>query len=151
MHIARYVPLQYHLFIHLQHQSSNQVHVKIYQERCTELGIQMNSRVFCKSAANSELLRQASLDDVVTREQKPPVFTSDGLLDYIVEMIVCEDEAFQLIEKGAFCRLLQYCRPSLGTKDIPYRQKIRQEIVDRARVAEIKIKEKLQVRLFYLT
>lgn len=105
----------------------------------------MHARVFCKSAGDSGLLRQASLDDVVTREQKPPVFTSDGLLDYIVELIVCEDEAFQLIEKGSFRRLLQYCRPSLGSKDIPYRQKIQQEIIDRARLAEIKIKEKLQV------
>jgi hypothetical protein len=37
-------------------------------------------------------MRQLTLDGVVSREPKPPVFTSKGLLDFVVEMIVCEDE-----------------------------------------------------------
>lgn len=37
-------------------------------------------------------MKQGSLDDVVTRQQRPPTFTTDGLLDYLVELVVCEDE-----------------------------------------------------------
>jgi hypothetical protein len=32
------------------------------------------------------------LDSIISREAKPPPFTAQGLLDYIVELIVCEDE-----------------------------------------------------------
>jgi hypothetical protein len=37
-------------------------------------------------------LLQSSLDSIISREPKPPPFTAQGLLDYIVELIVCEDE-----------------------------------------------------------
>jgi hypothetical protein len=57
-----------------------------------------------------------------------------GLMDYIVELIVSEDEAIQLVDKGPFCRLLQYLRPSLSENDIPHRTKTRQEILDQARL-----------------
>ena len=36
--------------------------------------------------------RQGSLDGVVVRQDRTPAFTTDGLLDYIVELIVCEDK-----------------------------------------------------------
>ena len=67
------------------------------------------------------------LDGTIARQPKPPVFTSDRLLDYIVELFVSEDEvslhgstwilslaylenqqAFQLIDKRPICRLLTY-------------------------------------------
>jgi hypothetical protein len=32
------------------------------------------------------------LDSIISHEPKPPLFTAQGLLDYIVELIVCEDE-----------------------------------------------------------
>ena len=37
-------------------------------------------------------MHQSNLDGVVTREPKQPPFTTAGLLDYIVELVVCEDE-----------------------------------------------------------
>ena len=37
-------------------------------------------------------LYQSSLDSIVSHEPKKPPFTKCGLLDYIVQLIVCEDE-----------------------------------------------------------
>lgn len=37
--------------------------------------------------------RQGTLDGVITQEARPPTFTSEGLLDYIIQLIVSEDEA----------------------------------------------------------
>jgi hypothetical protein len=54
-------------------------------------------------------------------------------------------QAFQLTEKGSFRRLLKYCRPSLHDKDIPNRKVVRREIIDRAKQAEMKVREKWSV------
>jgi len=35
---------------------------------------------------------QGSLDDIVTRQPCAPPFSTDGLLDYLVELVVCEDK-----------------------------------------------------------
>lgn len=35
---------------------------------------------------------QMTLEGVVTREAKSPVFTNAGLMDYIIELVICEDE-----------------------------------------------------------
>jgi hypothetical protein len=64
---------------------------------------------------------QTTLDHAVVREQRAPTFTTAGLLDYIVELVVAEDEAFLLVDKGAFRRLLTYTRPGLSDKDNPHR------------------------------
>lgn len=52
-------------------------------------------------------------------------------------------QAFQLVDKGAFRRLLMFTRPSLSEKDIPHRSKIQKEILRRAEVAEGKVREAL--------
>ncbi|KAK6971364.1 ribonuclease H-like domain-containing protein [Favolaschia claudopus] len=51
---------------------------------------------------------------------KIPQFTSAGLLDHLVELMVTEDNAFLLVDKAPFRRVLQYCRPSLKESDIPH-------------------------------
>jgi hypothetical protein len=35
---------------------------------------------------------QTSLDSIVTHEVKCPAFTNAGLKDYIIELVICEDE-----------------------------------------------------------
>jgi hypothetical protein len=52
-------------------------------------------------------------------------------------------QAFQLVDKGAFRRLLMYTRPSLSEKDIPHRTKVQKEILLRAHAAEVKVREAL--------
>jgi hypothetical protein len=55
------------------------------------------------------------------------------------------EQAFQLVDKASFRRLLTYCRPSLNEKDIPHRTKVRKEILDRAKMVEARVKDKLKV------
>lgn len=69
-----------------------------------------------------------------------------GLLNYIIELIVSEDDAFQLIDKCSFRRLLMYLRPSLLDKDIPHRTKLTKEILEHAAQAEAMVKMALKVR-----
>jgi hypothetical protein len=100
----------------------------------------MNDRAIPKSARTSSQ-HQQTLD--ASLAPKVPQFTKAGLMDYIVELIVSEDEAFQLVDKGPFRRLLQYLRPSLSDNDIPHRTKTRQEILDRTSFAIERIKKAL--------
>lgn len=60
-------------------------HYPVYRDRCKERGFTMHDRAIprdCKS--------QPTLDASLT--PKIPVFTKAGLMDYIVELIVAEDE-----------------------------------------------------------
>lgn len=50
-------------------------------------------------------------------------------------------QAFRLIERGGFRRLLKFCRPSLSEKDIPHRHTLRAEILRRARNAEEQVRK----------
>ena len=59
-------------------------------------------------------------------------------------------QAFQLVECGTFRRLLQYCRPSLLDKDIPNCRLVWSEIINRAKQAKMKLREKLIVSTHYL-
>src|ERR1700743_1974404 len=101
-----------------------QAHVKIYLERCQKLGIEPHFRVLSRTSTETSdgyisditfgrdvtdlnvmymsRLQQTNLDQVVRREPKQPPFTVPGLLDYIVELIVFEDEAFLLVERIPF-------------------------------------------------
>ena len=35
---------------------------------------------------------QTSLEGIVTQEAKSPIFTNARLMDYIIELVICEDE-----------------------------------------------------------
>ena len=53
----------------------------------------MNSRALPKEDDQS-LSRQGTLDGTVVVQSHVLPFTTTGLLDYIVELVVCEDEVF---------------------------------------------------------
>ena len=86
------------------------------------------------------------MDGIVKRQPCIPPFTTDGVLDYAIELVVSEDSALQLIDKAPFHRLLRYLRPSLSEQDIPHRMKLRKEVLARAQQAEAQVKAALQVR-----
>jgi hypothetical protein len=48
------------------------------------------------------------------------------------------------VDRGSFCRLLKFCRPSLSERDIPHRQTLRAEIVRRAGIVEGQVCENLK-------
>lgn len=90
--------------------------------------------------------RQTTLDGAVTSQPRVAPFSMRGLIDHIVELVVSEDDAFYLLDKPPFRQLIHYLRPTLLTKDIPHRTKIREEILARAVEAKSKLKSTLQVR-----
>jgi hypothetical protein len=47
-------------------------------------------------------LNQTSLDGIVTQEAKCPAFTNAGLMDHIIELVICEDE----VHEGHFLCIL---------------------------------------------
>lgn len=64
-------------------------HFPIYRDRCNERGIKMHDRAIppnCKATDEAQQTLDASLT------AKIPEFTKTGLMDYIVELIVSEDE-----------------------------------------------------------
>jgi len=62
------------------------------------------------------------------------------------ELLTDINKAFQLVDKGPFRRVLTYLRPSLSDKDIPHRQTLRNEIINKANLSEARLKELLKVR-----
>jgi len=89
--------------------------------------------------------RQTTLDGSLTHQPHVPPFTSKGLIDYLVQLIVTEDEAFLLLDKPAFRDLLTFLRPALNDRDIPHHTKIHEETLKRAVQGESNIKASLQV------
>ena len=51
----------------------------------------MNARALPKDS-NQSLNRQGTLDSAVVVQARVPPFTTAGLLDYMVELVVSEDE-----------------------------------------------------------
>ena len=104
-------------------------HVDIYIQNCAKLGIKPHPRALSRVAIEGSndrcvfsmyllhcqvshliprSLHQSSLDNAITREPKQPVFTTAGLLDHLVELIVCEDEVCFLI--SGYVLLLTYLK-----------------------------------------
>jgi len=89
--------------------------------------------------------RQTTLDGVVMSQPCTAPFSTRGLIDHIIELVVSEDDAFYLLDKPAFHQLIHYLRPTLSPKEIPHRTKIREEILACAAQAKSKLKATLQV------
>lgn len=65
-------------------------HFQVYKQRCEAAGITMHSRAI--PPGEDSTVTQATLDTSLVA--KPLVFTKEGLLEYIMELIVTEDEVF---------------------------------------------------------
>ena len=89
--------------------------------------------------------RQTTLDSFTTQKAAAP-FSTQGLKDHLVQLIVTEDKAFHLLDKPVFRQLIHYLCPTLPNKEIPHRTKIREEVLIRTVEAEYKLKASLQVR-----
>lgn len=49
-----------------------------------------------------------------------------------------------MIDRGPFRRLLKFCHPALSDKDIPHRQTLRAEILQRAQTAEERVRQNMK-------
>jgi hypothetical protein len=65
-------------------------HFQVYKERCDAAGITMHSRAIPPGEDDIMTQSQSTLDGKLVC--KPPAFTKEGLLEYIMELIVTEDE-----------------------------------------------------------
>jgi hypothetical protein len=63
--------------------------------------ITMHERVIPVSAMNT-ISKQGMLDATFACQPCMPIFSMQNLLDYVVELIVSEDKAFWLIDRGPF-------------------------------------------------
>jgi hypothetical protein len=107
--------------------------------------------------------QQGKLDGFV---KAAPKWSPEGLLEHIIELIVIEDEVsltclflvliftniilistkpFSIVERGPFRRILQFQRPTMKDSDIPHRTKIREEILEKAKVVEARLAQHLKV------
>lgn len=90
----------FRLLINLRH------HAQLYRKRCKALGIEPNPRALFRVPptdgfvpflirsldTDSPRLSQTHLEGVVTREPRSATFSTVGLLDHIIELVICEDE-----------------------------------------------------------
>ncbi|KAJ7790417.1 hypothetical protein B0H14DRAFT_2626013 [Mycena olivaceomarginata] len=126
------------------HISRNPGHFAVYRRMCEKNNVPLHHQAIPKDFSVEEDPKQTTLDNFAN---KTPPFSCQGFLDYLVEMMVTEDDGFMLVDKGPFRRLLRYCRPSLKESDIPHRTKMPEEILQRAKDAE----DQLRSELFYLS
>src|ERR1700722_15772177 len=76
--------------------------------------------------------RQASLDNTIIWQSHVPPFSTQGLVDHLVKLVVSQDYTIQLVDKDVFCCLLMYIHPSLQDKDMLHHTKLCMEIIEQA-------------------
>lgn len=53
--------------------------------------------------AKESTMKQGTLDGAVTREPRMPLFSTDGLLDYVIELVVSEDNVRSCNSRLTMC------------------------------------------------
>jgi hypothetical protein len=68
----------------------NSDHFKVYKKLCVKRNLLMHNCAILPNAKESTM-KQGTLDGAVTREPRMPLFSTNGLLDYVIELIVSKD------------------------------------------------------------
>ncbi|KAG1895696.1 uncharacterized protein F5891DRAFT_1193860 [Suillus fuscotomentosus] len=71
---------------------NKRTHFQVYHQRCEAAGITMHPRAI--PPGEDLAMTQTTLDSSLI--SKPPVFTKEGLLEYVMELIVTEDKCFDI-------------------------------------------------------
>ncbi|KAF9003446.1 ribonuclease H-like domain-containing protein [Cyathus striatus] len=101
-------------------------HINKYIQHCKELGIETNNRALSKLSTEASIgLLQTTLDSAVTLGAKPPAFTTEGLMDHIIKLIVCEDEVGWITSDSAAvnCTTIQELKKHLTIEDLGWTAK----------------------------
>ena len=88
---------------------------------------------------------QTTLDETFATQQRVASFSTRGLINHLVELIITEDEAFQLLDRPTFWQLLNYLCSTLPNGDIPHCTKIHNKVLAHAVQAKSKVKAALQM------
>ncbi|EIM79148.1 uncharacterized protein STEHIDRAFT_116773 [Stereum hirsutum FP-91666 SS1] len=72
-------------------------HFAVYKRRCEELGLEVKERAIPKTIKHAATSIQSSLDPHLKPSTKPPPVTRDGLIEYLVELIITDHKALMLL------------------------------------------------------
>ncbi|KAF8801154.1 hypothetical protein BYT27DRAFT_7262185 [Phlegmacium glaucopus] len=110
-------------------------HGEQYLKKCKASKIEPHPRAL---AIKIEEEQEEKIDGFL----KPaPKWTKEGLLEHIIEFVVVDDQPFTIVEKGPFKAILKFQRPSTKDSDIPGRSKITEEIMEKAKVVEARLRK----------
>ncbi|KAF5313763.1 hypothetical protein D9619_013714 [Psilocybe cf. subviscida] len=116
-------------------------HGEYYLKKCQELDIEPNASCIPEGGVQTSPgtdTVQLTLGGFI---ESVPRWSKDGLLDHIVEFVVEDDQAFNIVEKTSFRALLKYQKPSMKDSDIPHRTKLREEVIHKTEVVMHKLME----------
>ncbi|KAF7372005.1 Zinc finger BED domain-containing protein RICESLEEPER 2 [Mycena venus] len=118
--------------------------LKVYKRLCEKNQVAIHPRVTpddILKGIKGDAMEQTTLNGFA---MKIPPFKTDGMLDHLVKLVVSEDNAFRLVDKGPFRRLMHYMRPSLQKKDLLHRTKMMSEVLERTKKVEARLREKIK-------
>ncbi|GLB42145.1 putative hAT family C-terminal dimerisation region [Lyophyllum shimeji] len=115
-------------------------HGPIYLAKCEKNGVTPNPRALGDDEADEDE-DQANLDGFV---HAAPKWTREGLLEHVMQFVVEDDQAFTLVEKDTFRRILKYQRPATKDSDIPRRTKLQEEIMYKAGLVQRRLCERFK-------
>jgi hypothetical protein len=78
--------------------------------------------------------------------RQPPRITSEGVLEYLGEFIVSDNQSFNLVGNGGFRRFVHYVAPTLKERQLPHSDKIRSWVLHKSFDAVARVKEQILVR-----
>ncbi|KAF8270572.1 hypothetical protein EI94DRAFT_1798065 [Lactarius quietus] len=113
-------------------------HVDLYRKHCKAFGVEPHPHTLFRSPTESSMERCCHL------RGQGPIFTSAGVMDYIIKLVILEDEAFCLVDRSSFHQLLKFCRPLLLEQDIPHRHALHVEILRHAEIAKCRVRDNLK-------
>lgn len=118
------------------------MHYPIYRKLCEDNGIAPNFRA--APTGSGAASSQFSIDgytvvEETNKERKAKAekeatlpFNNEGLLSFLVQLAVTDDQALSLVDVKIFRALLRYLRPSLDEEDIPHRTMVTEEMCAKA-------------------
>ncbi|KAH9030064.1 hypothetical protein EDB84DRAFT_1439189, partial [Lactarius hengduanensis] len=113
-------------------------HGEPYLAGCQREDVKPNERVVSavrEPTTGSKSQEQGTLEGWTA--VKVPQWSKEGLMEHIVELVVVDDQAFALVERAAFRRLVKFLRPGIKDSDIPHRASVARAVHAKAR----KVKE----------
>ncbi|KAF8256624.1 hypothetical protein EI94DRAFT_1710730 [Lactarius quietus] len=113
-----------------------------YLAGCQRERVEPNERIMStvmKAGKGAETQKQESLEKWTV--DKVPLWSKVGLMEYIIELVVVDDQAISLVDRAAFHRLLLFQHPTLMDHDIPHCSSVVKAIHDKAHKVRETVKE----------
>ncbi|KAI5115818.1 hypothetical protein M0805_002070 [Coniferiporia weirii] len=103
-------------------------HYSTYIDLCTQEGIPLHEH--CKPK-DSYLDTQMTLDNHIVIQPKQKPWSHEGLLAYMVQWVVCNDQSAHVVDKHMFRDILKFQRPLTMDQDVFHHQTVLDSIYAR--------------------